>query len=297
MQMLMPPERMREESEILARIERGESIEHFETTRVRKDGKRIEVSATISPIRDASGAIVGASKVARDFTDRIAAQRTLETQTLMLESVLHSMTEGMVAVDEQGKLVVWNTAAERILGMGTTELPTEEWTGHYGLSMTDTVTPFPSSKFPVIRAIRGEESTTEMFVRNHRLPHGAWIDIWAGPRRDKAGVLCGGVASFRDITKTKADEREIRRLNNELEQRVMERTAQLEAANKDLASFAAVVQSSDDAIISMTMDGKITAWNPSAQTLFGYSATEAVGKSMRILLPPECANEEADILM
>jgi PAS domain S-box-containing protein len=294
--MLMPPGRMGEESEILARIGRGESVDHFETTRIRKDGKRIEVSATISPIRDAMGTIVGASKIARDVTERIVAQQTLETQTLMLESVVHSVTEGLVAVDEQGKFVIWNAAAEKILGMGTTELPDDEWTGHYGLFMTDTVTPFPTNELPVIRAIRGEVSTTEMFVRNHRLPHGAWIEVSAGPRRDKDGAVCGGVAAFRDVTKTKADEREIRKLNDELEQRVMQRTAQLETANKDLAYLAAVVESSDDAIIGTTLGGTITAWNSGAHKLFRYSATEAVGQPMGILLPPDRSNEETDIL-
>ena len=68
--MLLPPERLEEEQQILERIIRGERIEHFETVRVRKDGRRIDISLTISPIRDASGEIVGASKVARDISLR-----------------------------------------------------------------------------------------------------------------------------------------------------------------------------------------------------------------------------------
>ena len=66
----MPPELANEEVEILANVGRGKSVEHFETTRVRKDGKNIEVSVTISPIRDGNGAVIGASKVARDITER-----------------------------------------------------------------------------------------------------------------------------------------------------------------------------------------------------------------------------------
>jgi PAS domain S-box-containing protein len=77
MQMLVPPERANEEPDILARVERGESVEHFETVRVRKDGKGIDVSVTISPIRDSSGAIVGVSKVARDITERKHAEQRL----------------------------------------------------------------------------------------------------------------------------------------------------------------------------------------------------------------------------
>jgi PAS domain S-box-containing protein len=76
-QMLVPPERANEEPDILARIGRGESVDHFETVRVRKDGKGIEVSVTISPIRDSSGAIVGVSKVAHDISERKRAEQRL----------------------------------------------------------------------------------------------------------------------------------------------------------------------------------------------------------------------------
>ena len=68
--MLFPPERVQEEADILGRIARGESVDHYETVRVRKDGKRIEVSVTISPIQDSQGRIVGASKIARDISER-----------------------------------------------------------------------------------------------------------------------------------------------------------------------------------------------------------------------------------
>jgi PAS domain S-box-containing protein len=78
MLMLFPPERVNEESDILARIGRGESVQHFETIRVRKDGTKIDVSVTISPIHDGSGAIVGASKVARDITDRKRTEAALQ---------------------------------------------------------------------------------------------------------------------------------------------------------------------------------------------------------------------------
>jgi len=68
--MLLPPERANEEHDILARISRGERVDHFETVRVRKNGETINVSVTISPIRDSKGVIVGASKIARDITER-----------------------------------------------------------------------------------------------------------------------------------------------------------------------------------------------------------------------------------
>ena len=74
---LLPPERIEEEAHILARLQRGERVEHYETVRRRKDGSLIDVSLTISPIRDATGVIVGASKIARDITEQKAALRKL----------------------------------------------------------------------------------------------------------------------------------------------------------------------------------------------------------------------------
>jgi len=78
--MLLPPERRSEETEILGRVERGDNVEHFETVRLRKDGSRIDVSAAISPIRGAQGQVIGASKIARDITERKLAQRRLQVQ-------------------------------------------------------------------------------------------------------------------------------------------------------------------------------------------------------------------------
>ena len=78
MLMLFPPERVKEEADILAQISRGESVDHYETVRVRKDGRRVDVSVTISPIRDSQGRVVGASKIARDISERRALELAVE---------------------------------------------------------------------------------------------------------------------------------------------------------------------------------------------------------------------------
>lgn len=92
--LIVPPERAGEEHDILSRLRRGERVEHFETVRVRKDGRRIDISVTISPIRDETGAIVGASKVARDIT---GLKQTEREKQQLLERERAARTEAETA--------------------------------------------------------------------------------------------------------------------------------------------------------------------------------------------------------
>ena len=94
MVMLIPPERGTEEPAILARVASGERVAHFETVRVRKDGKRIDVSVTISPMKDSLGRIVGASTIARDTTERKASEARAQAQLARL-SLLHQITRAV----------------------------------------------------------------------------------------------------------------------------------------------------------------------------------------------------------
>lgn len=223
---------------------------------LRTNGEEFQIEASISQVEADDERLF--TVILRDITERQRAEKrlveqagelsrqaeelqrsrqALETQTLMLRSVLDSMAEGLVAADERGNFLLWNPAAEKILGQGAAKLPPTKWSEHYRVYLADMVTPFPADQLTLARAIRGEASTAEMFVRDAELDHGVWIGVSGGPLKDKDGALRGGVVSFRDITQRKTDEREIRRLNEELEEKVVQRTAQLEAANRELEAF------------------------------------------------------------
>src|SRR5205823_3664696 len=92
---LIPPELHGEESEILARLQRGERIDHYETVRVAKDGRRVDVSLTVSPLRDRSGKVVGASKVGRDITER---KRTEKLQRVLTDELAHRVKNTLATV-------------------------------------------------------------------------------------------------------------------------------------------------------------------------------------------------------
>jgi two-component system CheB/CheR fusion protein len=107
--MLIPPERIDEEPGILARIRRGERIDHYDTVRRRKDGSAIDISLTVSPIRDADGTIIGASKIARDITERKQAE---QRQQLLVGEVKHRIKNLLATVQAIARQTLKGTSAE-----------------------------------------------------------------------------------------------------------------------------------------------------------------------------------------
>jgi PAS domain S-box-containing protein len=217
-----------------------------------RQGDLIIVASRWTMQRDGRGAPMAILEVNRDITERkqheelLATQaeelkqsrQALEEKTFMLQSVLESMIEGLVAADQHGNFILWNEAAEKIVGRGATKLPPQEWNAHYELCMPDTVTPIPPGEGPLERAIRGEVSSTEIILHNPKIDQQVWLEINSSPLRAKDGTLRGGVSAFRDITRRKADEMEIHQLNEDLEARIARRTAQLEVANQELEAFS-----------------------------------------------------------
>lgn len=104
--LLIPPDRHQEESTILARLKRGERIEHYETVRRCKDGRHIDISLTVSPVRGADGRILGASKVARDITERKKAEARIQQVNAELEARLQERTRELVTTHERFRALV-----------------------------------------------------------------------------------------------------------------------------------------------------------------------------------------------
>ena len=109
---IVPPGRQSEEVAILERLDRGERVEHFETIRARKDGTTLDIALTISPVRDAAGRVVGASKVARDITERKRAERALAEQARLLDL----SSDAIFVRDAADRITYWNRAAWGLYG-------------------------------------------------------------------------------------------------------------------------------------------------------------------------------------
>jgi len=119
---LIPDDRQHEEDQILARIRRGENVEHFETVRRTKTGRLLDVSVTTSPIRDATGAIVGASKIARDITERKHAEAALRSSEGRYRTLFDYAPDGILIADSHSRYLDANPSVCRMLGYTREEL-------------------------------------------------------------------------------------------------------------------------------------------------------------------------------
>jgi two-component system sensor kinase FixL len=120
--LIIPPDRLQEEAAILERVRLGERIVHFETERRHKDGSIIPVTLTISPIRDESGTIIGVSKIARDLSETHHAHEALRQREALLSSILDTVPDALIVIDDRALIQSFSTAAERLFGYGAGEV-------------------------------------------------------------------------------------------------------------------------------------------------------------------------------
>jgi PAS domain S-box-containing protein len=205
--MIIPPERADEEGEILERIHNGQKVDHFETVRLRKDGTRLHISVTISPIRDAEGRIVGASKIARDVTHRRETEDALREGEARFRSTIRQIPDyAIFSTDPTGIIKNWNEGCKKVLG-------------------------YDESSFVGMKALRlfvPEDIAAGVAEKElrHAAEHGtAGNDRWmlraSGERfwasgtttalKDGAGRLLGFTKVMRDLTERQRAEQEIQR--------------------------------------------------------------------------------------
>jgi len=113
---LIPPDQPNELIDIMARLARGERVEHYETVRVTKDGRHLDVSLSISPVKDAAGRVVGASTIARDITATKQDIRRLRESEARLRSIVEAAVDGIIVIDAHGTVEAFNRGAERLFG-------------------------------------------------------------------------------------------------------------------------------------------------------------------------------------
>ncbi len=205
-----------------------QSLYHVEHRLCRHDGEYRHMLARGVPIVNKDGRVVEWVGVHTDITEQKNAQVTLREHTQLMEAILNSMGEGVVVADVDGRFLLFNPAAEAILGVGLTEASSDTWSDVYGIFLPDTKTAFPPNELPLVKAVRGEATDDcQMFVRNARVP-GWHIAVTGRPMLTETGAIRGGVAVFRDITARKHAEA---RLNEAME------TA--ESANRAKSEFLA----------------------------------------------------------
>jgi PAS domain S-box-containing protein len=258
---LIPAGRLDELKAIVDEVRAGHTVENLETVRIRMDGSVFPVSLTVSPIYDADGVIIGSSTIARDATSQRAAFEAAQ----LMAAVIEFSGEAIITSTLEGVITSWNPAAERLYGYSSEEIVGKSIQPVTPKDRPDEIT------FILTRIKAGEQIDHFETVRIRKDGTPFPVSITLSPIRDTDGAVAGVSVISRDVTK--------------------QRQA-LESAQR----LAAIVEQSDDAIMSRTLDDIVTTWNPAAERLFGYSRDEVIGKSAGIFIPEGYENEIPAIL-
>ncbi|MGB7922686.1 MAG: PAS domain S-box protein [Pyrinomonadaceae bacterium] len=229
---LIPADHPDEEPSILARLRRGERVDHYETVRIRKDGSFVDVSLTVSPIRGPEGTIMGASKIARDITMRKRAEETRQ----LLSAIVETSDDAIMSADMELKITAWNAGAEKMFGYSAAEVLGEDATiitppEH----VEETKARFTNFK----REPAPQHFETVRQAKNGRLVE---VAITLSPITGEGGRLIGISAVARDITERNRTEATLREQSEIIE--TVNRVGQALAGELDLHKL---VQSVTDA--------------------------------------------------
>jgi PAS domain S-box-containing protein len=232
--LIIPADRRDEEAGIIQRLRRGERLEHFETIRVRKDGTEIEISLTISPVKDRSGSIVGASKVARDITERRRSERALRESEERFRAIVETTPECVKLVGIDGTLLHMNPPGLAMVGATCPEMV-------LGKNVYDIIAAHDREKFRIFNedVCHGKRGTLEFDivgldgVGHHMETHAAPMTMSNGSVVQLA-VTSDITERVRVQERLRRSEEQLRTLADDLEKQVRARTQELEARNTEV---------------------------------------------------------------
>jgi two-component system cell cycle sensor histidine kinase/response regulator CckA len=168
-------------------------------------------SESKAPIRGTDGEIDGLVAISRNVTERLRTQEALRKseerlrqQTRILNSILDGIGEGVIVVDSQGRTLLFNSEAQRVLGAQARDVPPEQWAGAYGVYLADGRTLVPPAENPLLRAMHGSRKVEmEVIIKNGGVSE-ARVAIVATPLRNDSGEVSGAIALLRDVTQKRS---------------------------------------------------------------------------------------------
>ncbi len=206
--LIFPPNRQDEFVTIMQRITHGERIEHFETTRVRKDGTILPVSVTVSPIHDSEGQIIGASAIARDITEQKRMEAEIKQAKQQLEVIFQNIADGITVQDKNGAVIYVNDVGAKLSGFDSAQemlaFDVDTLRAHL-LERIEMKDEFGQILFfaelPATKALQGQDyAETLINYRDKHTGHSLWSLVKASPILDETGQVQLVVNIFSDLT-------------------------------------------------------------------------------------------------
>lgn len=211
--LLIPEDRQAEEPEILSRLRKGERVDHFETVRRRKDGSLIDISLTISPVRDEHGVIIGASKIARDITESKRIQAALMESGTRFRQLADTMPQIVWTAQPDGIVDYYNERWFAFTGLARGPLTDTNWER---ILHPDDLERTRNAWRDAVRS--GEPFNIEYRFLERQENRWRWFVGRALPVRDMAGKIAKWFGTCTDIDEQKRVQDELRRANEDLEQ-------------------------------------------------------------------------------
>jgi PAS domain S-box-containing protein len=282
---LIPVHLQKEEDEIIEKIRHGKSVDHYETKRIKKDGNIIDVSLIISPIRDSSGNIVGASKILRDTSNRKKTERDLTYANEQLSRSLKEAADYKHALDESS-IVAITEKSGIIKYVNDNFCKISKYSREELIGKDHRIINSGYHPKEFIRDLWSTISQGEIWKGElkNKAKDGSiyWVDTTIVPFLDTQSKPYQYVAIRSEITSRKKVEDELKQLNESLEQKVIERTAQLEASLQQLKESEEKFQKAFHAngggiTITRLSDSTYMDVNETFVQMTGYTREELIG--------------------